>query len=209
MTTDYTAEAAVSEAALPATALPESAVPGEQPVPPNPNAPAADAAPLPPPAVEPPAVAAAIVPAKRRGAVAMVVGRRLARFVFAVALLGGGVVAGYQYYLNTRPVETPQGDPAVVGVPTPPVVAELASAVAADDADRIRVALTPEMFGSYTSEMERFGIVTIDKVATLGTFAEGSGSATELVILGRAADRSPFTINLVVIAQDGQIVKLR
>jgi hypothetical protein len=91
----------------------------------------------------------------------------------------------------------------------PPAVAELAAAIGSDDANGIRVALNSEMFSRYAADMERFGIVSVDGVATLGTYADGPRSATALAILGRTADGSPFTINLVVIAQDGQIVRLR
>ena len=158
---------------------------------------------------EPVTATPTVVPVRTAGSVALVIGRRLLRFAFTLALLGLGVYAGWQFFETNRPVPTVVGDPAVLGVPTPPAVAELAAAIGADDANGIRVALSSEIFSSYTSDMERFGIVRVDGVATLGTYADGPRSATALAILGRTVDGSPFTINLVVIAQDGQIVRLR
>ena len=155
------------------------------------------------------APAVATKPVRTAGAVALVVGKRLLRFAFTLALLGLGVYAGWQFYETNRPAPTVVGDPAVLGVATPPAVAELATAIGSDDANGIRVALSSEMFSSYTADMERFGIMKVEGVATLGTYMDGPRSATALAILGRTADGSPFTINLVVIAQDGQIVRLR
>ena len=75
---------------------------------------------------------------------------------------------------------------------------------------RVRVALSGEIVpalrlghGAWNS-----GSVTVRRT-TLSTFVDGSRTATALVIPGRSADRNPFTMNLVVIAQDGQIVSLR
>lgn len=150
----------------------------------------------------------AVAPARRRLASAAMFGRLL-RFAFAIALLVGGGYVGYQAYLSNRPAPAIPGDPAVVGIPTPPAVAELAAAIGADDANAIRVSLTADMFSSYASDMERFGITKVQSVETLGTFKDGERTATALVILGRMTDGSPFTINLVVIAQGGQIVRLR
>ena len=161
------------------------------------------------PAAAAPAASIAVPAADRARLSGMVMVRRILAFAFTVALLVAGVYAGWQYYTASQPAPVAPGDPAVVGVPTPPIVSELASAIGADDANAIRVTLNAEMFSRYTADMERFGIQTIDGVTTLGTFADGPRTATALVILGRSADRNPFTINLVVIAQDGQIVRLR
>ena len=135
--------------------------------------------------------------------------RRFLRFAFALALFAAGILAGVDLFLRSQPVAAPVGDPAVNGVSAPAVVTELAAAINNDDADRIRSALAPEVFGSYTAEMERDGIVSVDGVETLGTYADGPRTATALVILGRTADGTAFAINLVVLAQDGQIVRLR
>lgn len=149
------------------------------------------------------------IPTRRGRLVALVFARRLARLVAFVALVGLGVALGWQVYQQSRPVAPVVGDPAVIGVPAPAVVAELANAIGSDDADAIRAALTPDIFSSYAADMERFGIASIESVETLGTYADGPRSATQLVILARLADRSPFTINMVVVVQDGQVVRLR
>jgi hypothetical protein len=161
------------------------------------------------PTVTVPAPSIAVPAANRSRLSGVVILRRLLNTAVTVALLVAGIYAGWQYYTSNQPTAAPPGDPAVVGVPTPPIVSELANAIGADDANAIRVTLNAEMFSRYTADMERFGIQSIDGVTTLGTFSDGPRTATALVILGRSVDRNPFTINLVVIAQDGQIVRLR
>ena len=176
--------------------------------------PAGSTDPAPPPALPEAALAAAIAAPiaaapSRKGIGSAVLAGRLMRFAFAVVLLGAGAYAGYQVYLGNRPAAAIPGDPAVIGIPTPPAVAELAAAIGSDDANAIRVSLSADMFSSYAADMERFGITRVQSVETLGTFDDGDRSATALVILGQTTDGSPFTINLVVIAQGGQIVRLR
>ena len=142
----------------------------------------------------------------RRG---FAIGLRLVRAAFVLALLIGGASLGYRVYLANQPVEAVTGDPGIVGVPTPAVVQELVGAIEGNDGDRIRSALQTEMFNRYTAEMERFGIATIESVTTLGTYADGDQTATEIVILAQTTDQIPFAINLVVMTQNGQIVRLR
>lgn len=142
----------------------------------------------------------------RRG---FLMGMRLMRAAFVVALLIGGASIGYRVYLANQPVDAITGDPGIVGVPTPAVVMEFVGAIEANDGDRIRSALQTEMFNRYTAEMERFGIASIDSVKTLGTYADGDQTATEIVMLAQTTDRIPFAINLVVLTQNGQIVRLR
>jgi hypothetical protein len=88
-------------------------------------------------------------------------------------------------------------------------VAELANAIAADDSDAIRAALLPEIFSSYTADLQSFGLTRVEGVETLGTYIDGPRTATVLVIHGRDVERNPFSINLVVLTQDGKIVRLR
>jgi hypothetical protein len=153
--------------------------------------------------------AAPVVPARRARTLALTILGRVLRFAVAVGLLAVGVVLGWQVYLTNLPPPAIAGDPAVAGVPAPAGVAELANAIAADDADAIRSALHQDMFARYTSEMERFGIATVDSVDTQATYADGPRTATALILHGSTVDRNPFTINLVVVTQDGQIVRLR
>lgn len=166
----------------------------------------ASAEPMAPPAAPLAPIAAA---PSRKGLASAALGARLLRFAFAIVLLVAGAYSGYQLYLDHRPAPEIPGDPAVVGTSTPPAVAELAAAIGSDDANAIRVALSADMFSSYAADMERFGITRVQSVETLGTFDDGDRTATALVILGQTVDGSPFTINLVVIAQGGQIVRLR
>jgi len=189
ITTDPTATTATTATMATADAIPAEAEPA-------------------PPRAAVTATPIAAAPTRRRLGSAAVLGRVL-RFAFAIALLTAGASAGYQVYLANRPAPEIPGDPAVVGIPTPPAVAELAAAIGSDDANAIRVSLSAEMFSSYAADMERFGITRVQSVETLGTFDDGNRSATALVILGQTVDGSPFTMNLVVIAQGGKIVRLR
>lgn len=149
------------------------------------------------------------VPARRARAILLVTGRRLLRFAFAAVLLAAGAYAGWQFYMSNQPVAVIQGDPAVVGVATPAVVAELATAIANDDSDAIRAAMAPEIFSSYTADLQSFGITQVVGVDTLGTYADGTRTATELVLHGRDATRNAFSMNLVVLTEGGVIVRLR
>ena len=161
------------------------------------------------PPVVAPAVAAPALPVRRPRTVALAVGRRLLRLAVAVAMLALGAGLGWQAFLNARPVPVVVADPAVVGVPTPEIVAELANAIEADDSDAIRAALTPQIFSSYAADLQGFGIVRVDSGDTLGTYADGPRTATELGLHGRDATRAAFSINLVVLTEAGQIVRLR
>ena len=145
----------------------------------------------------------------RTGGRGLVVGRRLLRLAFAVALFVGGLALGWRVHLANQPVQAITGDPGIVGVETPAVLKELIGAIEDNSSDRIRSVLLTEMFSRYTSEMERFGIATVESVQTLGTYAEGDQSATAIVILAVTVDRAPFSINLVILTQNGQIVRLR
>jgi hypothetical protein len=156
-----------------------------------------------------PAPDAPAKPVRRFRARALVVGRRLLRLVLTLSLFGAGVYLGWRSFVDNRPVTEVVGDPAVIGNPTPAIVAELAAAIAADDADAIRAALAPEIFSNYTADLQNFGIATVEGVDTLGTYVDDNRTATVLVIHGRDADRNAFNVNLVVITQDGQIVRLR
>ena len=190
------AEPPASEAVAAQAAVATDAVTAEPP---------ADAA---APASEP-AVAAPALPARRTRTMALALGRRFVRLAFVVALLALGAGMGWQVYQNARPVPVVIGDPAVVGVPTPEIVAELANAIAADDSDAIRAALSPEIFSSYAADLQGFGIARVESVDTLGTYAAGPRTATELVLHGRDAQRTAFSINLVVLTENGLIVRLR
>jgi hypothetical protein len=156
-----------------------------------------------------PTVATPAKPVRRFRTTALVVGRRLLRLALTLSLFGAGVYLGWRSFVDNLPVTEVVGDPAVVGNPTPPIVAELAAAIAADDADAIRAALLPEIFSNYTADLQNFGIVKVEGVDTLGTYVDDSRTATVLVIHGRDAEKNAFNVNLVVITDNGQIVRLR
>lgn len=156
-----------------------------------------------------PAAAAPAKPVRRFRTTALVVGRRLLRVALTLSLFGAGVYLGWRTFVDNLPVAEVVGDPAVVGNPTPAIVAELAAAIAADDADAIRAALLPEIFSNYTADLQNFGIVKVEGVDTLGTYVDDARTATVLVIHGRDADKNAFNVNLVVITDNGQIVRLR
>jgi hypothetical protein len=159
-------------------------------------------------AVAAPAAATAAA-TRRSGAVAMVTVRRLLRAAFAVALFGLGVVAGQRAYTLSQPPAPVVGDPGIADVPPTAIVAELANAIAAEDNDAIRAAMTQEIFDGYTSELQQYGIAGVERVESLGTFVDGPRSATMLVLHARTVDGNPFTLYLVVQTQDGVIVRLR
>jgi hypothetical protein len=138
-----------------------------------------------------------------------VAAHRTMRFALGVALLALGFAVGWDVYIINRPAPAVIGDPTVVGQPAPAIVEEFANAVASGDSDAIRSALPQEMFARYTSEMQRFGIASISDVETLGTYTDGPRTATALMLFGTTIDRNPFAINLVVVTQNGLIVRLR
>lgn len=220
-TTDLSADA-VAAGALPtgATATPNDAPAAtDAGAPTDPTAsdaaaaavatPAADATPAEHAAATAPAAAIPAAPVVKQSSRALVLGKRLLRFAFTLALFAAGVVIGAQMFVQSQPVTEVGGDPAVVGNPTPAAVAELVNAIAADDSDAIRAALAPEIFSNYTADLQNFGISKVEGVDTLGTYVDGPRTATVLVIHGRDVERNPFAINLVVLTQDGQIVRLR
>jgi hypothetical protein len=156
----------------------------------------------------PAATAATSTPGAFRRALAHEL-RLLGRFGVSLALVALGVAIGWNAYLGSRPAPAIGGDPSVIGQPAPAVVQEFAQAISSGDSDAIRSALQQEMFARYTAEMQRFGIASIDAVETLGTFTDGPRTATALILHGVTMDRSPFSLNLVVVTQDGLIVRLR
>ena len=117
---------------------------------------------------------------------------------------------GYQVYLDNRPAPAIPGDPAVVGI------ADAARRGGARGRHRRRTTPTPSASRSAPTcspatprTWSGSGSPASSRCETLGTFDDGDRTATALVILGQTVDGSPFTINLVVIAQGGQIVRLR
>lgn len=165
------------------------------------------AAPAMPPAT--PAIPAETPSRPRRRVLVLANLRRVAGFAFMVALLVGGITLGYTAFLNDQPVTPTVGDPASNGVEAPPAVAELAAALATNDADNVRAAVQGDPYKLLTSEMERWNFKDVATVETLSTLVDGDRTATVLVIVGHATDGTPVTVNLIVQTQDGAIVSFR
>ena len=57
--------------------------------------------------------------------------------------------------------------------------------------------------------MERWGVVTIDKVEILGTHVAGQLSATEILLQYKGDEDTPRSINLVILVDGGKIEGFR
>jgi hypothetical protein len=117
--------------------------------------------------------------------------------------------AGFRFFTDSQPAPPIVANPGVGGAAAPAIVVELVNAMTANDTDRIRTVMTQQVFNTYAGELQRFSIATIESVETLGTYAEGFRTATMLVLHGRRVNDNPFILPLVVITENGQIVRLR
>ena len=193
-------DATAASAANPTTAAASPVLADESIV----NASAAAEAVIAAPLVQAPSLAE-----RRLRAKGLAVTRRLVRVVLAVAILAGGVVIGAQvYFMNHAPVVNTL-DPRIATTNPPLVVVELASAIAANDADRIQTVLAPALFKGYTAEIATNGIGSVDAVNILGTWSDGPRSASALVLLARSLEGGVVALNLIVVTDGGPIVSLR
>jgi hypothetical protein len=147
---------------------------------------------------------------RRRERVATFV-RRFAVFALALALLVGGVALGAAIFQSTRPpsTATPAGQ---VGTTTeqPALVAqEFIAALRANDFDAMRSSLEAEAAIHFADEIERRGVMTIDKVEVLGTHVAGAMSATEILMQYKSDEDVPRSINLVILVDGGKIEGFR
>ena len=181
------------------------APPATPAAPPTPGTPAA------PPA--PPAAAgtgtAETASRLRRRVVVLAGLRRLVGSAFTVALLAGGVSLGYTAFLNSQPVTPAVADPATTDVDAPPAVAELTAALVSNDADKVRAAVQGDPYRLLTGEMQRWDFQEVSSVETLSTVVDEGRTSTQLIIVGKATDGTPVTVNLIVQTQDGAIVSFR
>ena len=147
---------------------------------------------------------------RRRARVATFM-RRLALFVVAVALLVGGIALGVTIFQATRPPST-ANPPGQVGTTTEQpalVTQEFISALRANDFDAMRSSLEPEAAVHFSDEIERRGVMTIDKVEVLGTHVAGQLSATEILLQYKSDEDLPRSINLVILVDGGKIEGFR
>lgn len=154
--------------------------------------------------------AAAMEPSSpRRRTRVHAVARRVVGFAVMVGLLVGGIALGATAFANSQPALTVVGDPVTNGVQAPPSVTELAAAFMTNDADSVRSAVPGDAYGRLTSELERWNVQEITLVETLSTYVDGPRGATQLVIIGRATNGNPVTINLIVHTVVGAIESFR
>ena len=124
-------------------------------------------------------------------------------------LFAGGVALGVAAYQRTRPAPPLIGDLSTGGVVAPPVVKELTDALAKNDSDSLRSAVSGDPYRLLAGEMQSWNMQGVTSVETLATMQDGPRSATEIVITGRSADGAPVVFNLVVHVTDNQIVNFR
>jgi hypothetical protein len=137
--------------------------------------------------------------------------RRFAVFAVGAALLVGGIVLGVTIFQNTRPVSNVP-PPGQVGITTEQpalVTQEFITALRANDFDGMRSSLQGDAVVHFGDEIERWRVITIDKVEVLGTHVNGSLSATEILMQFKAADNLPQSINLVILVDGGKIEGFR
>jgi hypothetical protein len=134
---------------------------------------------------------------------------RLVTSLFALGLFVFGMAMGVNAFNRMQPPPPVVGDPSTGGVPTPPVVSELAKALASNDADSMRSAMAADPYRLLTGELQSWQIQGITSVETLATMQDGPRSATEIVITGKSPSGDPRVFNLVVHVDDNQIVTFR
>lgn len=145
---------------------------------------------------------------RERAAVFM---RRFAVFALAVALLVGGVVLGSVIFQRARPAAdvVPAGQVGTTAEQPALVAQEFIGALRANDFDAMRSAMEPEAALHFNDEIERRGVMTIDKVEVLGTHVSGQQSATEILMQYKNDQDLPLSINLVILVDGGKIEGFR
>lgn len=137
--------------------------------------------------------------------------RRFAVFALAVALLVGGVALGATIFQRTRPPAdvVPAGQVGITAEQPALVAQEFIGALRANDFDAMRSAMEPEAALNFNDEIERRGVMTIDKVEVLGTHVSGPRSATEILMQYKNDQDLPLAINLVILVDGGKIEGFR
>lgn len=137
--------------------------------------------------------------------------RRFAVFAVAVALFVGGIALGATIFQSNRPASTatPPGQVGTTTEQPAPVTQEFITALRANDFDAMRSSLQPEAAIHFVDEIERRGVMTIDKVEVLGTHVAGQLSATEILMQYKSDEDLPRSINLVILVDGGKIEGFR
>ena len=137
--------------------------------------------------------------------------RRFVVFVIAVALLVGGIVLGSTIFQMTRPVAdvVPPGQVGITAEQPALVTQEFIGALRANDFDAMRSSMEAEAAIHFADEIERRGVMTIDKVEVLGTHVAGQRSATEILMQYKNDQDLPLAINLVILVDGGKIEGFR
>jgi hypothetical protein len=134
---------------------------------------------------------------------------QLAVVAFAIALFVGGLALGGAVYQRVQPPPTQVGETATGGIAAPAVVAELAEALASNNADSLRSVVSGAPWRLLTGELQSWNMQGVTSVETLATMQDGPRSATAIIIKGTSADGSPLVFNLIVHVDDNQIVNFR
>lgn len=132
------------------------------------------------------------------------------RAIIGTALFVGGIAIGYAWFQSNR-VETPAviADPATAGVATPAVVREFVAALASNDSDALRSAVTGDPYRLLAGELQKWGFQEVTSVETLATTVQGERSATEIVMRGVDTAAAPIIINLIVHTEGNAITDFR
>jgi hypothetical protein len=132
------------------------------------------------------------------------------RAVIGTVLFVGGIAIGYAWFQSNQ-VETPAviADPATAGVATPPVVREFVAALASNDSDALRSAVTGDPYRLLAGELQKWGFQEVTAVETLATTVQGERSATEIVMRGMDTSAAPIIINLIVHTEGNAITDFR
>ena len=147
----------------------------------------------------------------RRRERAMTFLRRLAVFALGVALLVGGIALGSTIFQRTRPVGdvVPVGQVGTTAEQPALVTQEFIGALRANDFDAMRSSMQPEAALNFNDEIERRGVMSIEKVEVLGTHVAGQRSATEILMQYKTDEDLPLAINLVILVDGGKIEGFR
>ena len=134
---------------------------------------------------------------------------RLATLGVTVVLFAGGVALGGLAFDRSQPPAPTVGDPSTGGVEAPAVVKELTDALATNNSDSLRSAVSGDPYRLLVGEIQSWNMQGVTSVETLATMRDGPRSVTEIIIKGRTAAGDPLVFNLVVHVTDNQIVNFR